>query len=359
MVRSFGNGAALAAALFALSGCGITARSGPTAGAILSPDSPTVPYELVELSPSTLRPFALSPRRAPAPGATIPSTNLALAAGDILRVVIFERSDGGLFSAMTAGGSIFPGVRVSEAGTISLPYAGTLRVAGYDLARVENAIRGALDGKAADPQVHVELVANPSHAVLVAGEVKTPGRVTTLEGPLSVLEAITRAGGPSMPTHAVDVLIRSGGTVTQMPYLQMASRSPIFLKRGDEVIVEANQTRFLAMGAVLRPGAINITSLRLSLLDGVGLAGGLSDQAASPSGVFVFRLQERNSNVEPLVVHVDFSKPEGFFLARQFALLPDDAIYVTNSPVYEVQKFISPIISTLVIGRSTTALTGM
>ncbi|KCB46535.1 hypothetical protein L538_3811 [Bordetella hinzii 4161] len=43
------------------------------------------------------------------------------------------------------------------------------------------------------------------------------------------------------------------------------------------------------------------------------------------------------------------------FLARQFLVQPEDAVYVTNAAVYEWQKIISPIVQVLVLGRTINA----
>jgi polysaccharide export outer membrane protein len=43
--------------------------------------------------------------------------------------------------------------------------------------------------------------------------------------------------------------------------------------------------------------------------------------------------------------------PESIFLAKQFLMQPEDAIYVTNAAVYEWQKIITPIVQALLLGQ--------
>ena len=64
--------------------------------------------------------------------------------------------------------------------------------------QIEQRIVEQLKGKAQDPQVIVEFVADRTHTVMVSGDVKNPGRVSILEGVRSVVDAINRAGGPAM-----------------------------------------------------------------------------------------------------------------------------------------------------------------
>src|SRR5690606_17903177 len=109
------------------------------------------------------------------------------------------------------GGTVFDNVRVSSDGTISLPYVGSLNVRGFTLTQVDNAIRKKLKGTVAtDPQVHSEMVGDFSGSVLVAGAVKTPGRFSSLQGPLTILDAVNMAGGPVLEPHLINVIVRNG-----------------------------------------------------------------------------------------------------------------------------------------------------
>jgi polysaccharide export outer membrane protein len=72
--------------------------------------------------------------------------------------------------------------RVTDDGTINVPYVGTVAVAGLDLTQIEHRIAERLRGKAQDPQVIVEFVADRTHTVMVSGDVKNPGRVSISKG---------------------------------------------------------------------------------------------------------------------------------------------------------------------------------
>ncbi|MNV83006.1 hypothetical protein D3C71_1767800 [compost metagenome] len=55
-------------------------------------------------------------------------------------------------------------------------------------------------------------------------------------------------------------------------------------------------------------------------------------------------------------MRIDMRDPAAIFYARQVMLKADDTIYVTNAAVYEWQKIISPIVQTLVLGRTIDSL---
>ncbi|WP_376092739.1 polysaccharide biosynthesis/export family protein [Roseomonas sp. CCTCC AB2023176] len=351
--------AVLAAAFFGLAGCSLTPRQGPTASAILSPGAGEASYDLVELTPTNLRDYLVPSGRTPLVLTSGAPRGMSVAPGDVLRIVVFDRVDGGTFGSMATGGTVFSGSRVDESGHVFLPYAGRVAVAGGSLQRAADAVRRALAERAVDPQVHVELVAAPGQAVLVTGDVRTPGRVTTIEGPVTVVDAIARAGGPTVAARFADVVIRSGAITRNVPYARLLEADAIYLNRGDIVTVQANVQRFTAMGALRRPGLHDLISERMSVLEGISAAGGLLDDDASPRHVFVFRLQQDSSGLpRPLVLHLDLSRAETMFVAQRAALLANDAIYVTNAPIPEFSKFLSPIIRALLVGRITAGLGG-
>lgn len=95
-----------------------------------------------------------------------------------------------------------------------------------------------------------------------------------------------------------------------------------------------------------------------SLLEVLGLVKGLNELKADAAGVFVFRLEEEanpaTGEPEPKakVFRLNLKEPAAMFLARQFLVQPEDAVYVTNAQVYEWQKIISPIVQVLVLGRA-------
>lgn len=345
---------------FVLSACGsVLSGAGPYSSSITSSSSgkdPNLPYKLVDISPETVHDYARKP--SPPPSARVSNTDattIRLVGGDVIKVSISDSAEGGVFAPLASGGTVFSHVRVASNGTITLPYVGTLKVSGYTLPQVDSAIRKLLIGSVAtDPQVYSELVGDLSGSVLVAGAVKSPGRFSSLSGPLTILDVVNMAGGPVLEPHLINVIVRTGKQVYTLNYDEVLSGGNRLLAPRSEVILERARQRFVAMGAVREPGLKDLPSRNPSLLEVLGSVGGLEENKADPQGVFVFRLNQHPKAGEPAaeVFRLDMRKPESIFLARSFEVLPDDAIYVTNAPVYEWQKIISPIVQTLVLGRT-------
>ena len=344
--------------MIALAGCsGVISGAGPYRSDI---ETKSDLYNLVEISPTTLAPYMLQPLKSQASLVSVPwIPPVRLMGGDQLDVLITDNAPegAGLFAPLSAGGTKLT-TRIDTNGMISLPYVGRERVLGMTLTQVEDLITRKLKGVTSDVQAHVELIGDMSGSVLVAGAVKTPGRFSTLTSPLTLIDAINQAGGPVLEPYLVDVTVRVGSSVTTVGYEDVLAGRNVRLQPNSEVILERAKRRFVAMGAVGTPGIHDLPAKNASLLDALGTVGGLKEGSANPSGVFVFRLADPVDGQRPkaTVLHIDMRDPAAIFYAKQVMLSPDDTVYVTNAAVYETQKIISPIVQTLVLGRTVNGL---
>src|SRR4051812_10213562 len=156
-----------------------------------------LPFDLIDLTPTTV--VAFRPAGIDRPTTTSglsAGAAISVAPGDVVKVRIFEPYEGSIFPTIQRPGADLGTQRVTDEGTINIPYVGSVAVAGLDLSQIEQRIAGQLKGKAQDPQVIVEFVSDRTHTVMVSGDVKNPGRVSLLEGTRSVIDAVNRAGGP-------------------------------------------------------------------------------------------------------------------------------------------------------------------
>jgi polysaccharide export outer membrane protein len=347
-----------------LAGCAsLLSSAGPSRYSVMS-DGQAQNYTVIDLSAETITPYMRLPETAPSGAVALPSVpEINLVPGDVLRVMIADSStEGAIFAPLAVGGTVFDSLRIDSEGTISLPYVGRKTVAGKTPNEVETLIRKKLKGVTGDPQVQVSLTGDLSGSVLVVGAVKTPGRFSALQGPLTLLDAINRAGGPLLEPHLIRVVVRTGEKSYQFNYEDLLSGRNQVLPPGAEVVLERARKRFVAMGAVGDPGLHDLPSNNPSLLEVLGKVKGLNESKADAAGVFIFRLVALNSpdtgvmQSRAQVFRLNLKEPAAMFLARQFLVQPEDAVYVTNAAVYEWQKIISPIVQVLVLGRTVDSL---
>ncbi len=315
-----------------------------------------LPFDVIDLTPTTVVAY-----RAPVT-VDVPSITSGLSAGgrvsvapgDVIKVRIFEPYDGSVFPTIQKPGADLGAQRVTDDGTINVPYLGSVAVAGLDLTSIEQRIASQLtaNGKAQDPQVIAEFVADRTHTVMVSGDVKGPGRVSILEGVRSIVDAINRAGGPTEKAAQLEVVLRRNGQpILQAQYADLLAGHDVPVQKGDEIVVRPNSRIFTVLGAVAKAGNVELTKTNMSLLEALGAVNGLNDERANKTGVFVFRMGDlqNNPNARGRVFRLDLYQPVSIFVAQQFGIQPRDVLFVTNAPLYEYNKILTAIYRTFSI----------
>jgi polysaccharide export outer membrane protein len=174
----------------------------------------------------------------------------------------------------------------------------------------------------------------------------------------SVVEAINRAGGlngggtsGALASQFQVTVRRRGEVILTAQYSDLLNGGDIGLQKGDEIVVRPNSQVYTVLGAVLKAGNVEVTKPNLTLLEALGQVGGLSDERANKTGVFVFRMGDLQSNpaVRARVFRLDLNQPVSIFVAQQFGIQPRDVVYVTNAPLYEYNKVLTAIYRTFSI----------
>src|SRR6185503_11336986 len=291
---------------FGLAGCQVVPGDGPWMGGAQSTSTEALPFDVIDLTPTSVVAFrsAASVDKPSITSNLSAGSHIAVAPGDVLKVRIFEPYEGSIFPTVQRPGADLGVQRVTDQGTINVPYAGTVPVAGLDLTQIEQRIAERLKGKAQDPQVIVEFVADRSHTVMVSGDVKSPGRISILDNVRSVVDAINRAGGPyaqsaqggSQSNQLQVVVRRHGQVILTAQWSDLLAGADIPIEKNDEIVVRPNARTYTVLGAVAKAGNVEMTKSNLNLLEALGSVGGLTDERANKTGVFVFRMGDLEYN---------------------------------------------------------------
>lgn len=341
--------------------------------AIVTEPSVRLPYVLMPINPVVLQATNAITNETGISFASVPGgyRNAPISIGDILTVTVFEAQAGGLFIPGEAGvrsGNFvdIPRQQVDQSGSINVPYAGSVKVAGLTPQAVSVIIRDRLKDRAIEPQVVVAIAEQRGNQVSVLGEANAPSRFPIDPGGLRLLAAIARAGGPKYPDYEVTVTLkRAGRTYTQ--YLAAIVRRPpedILLAPGDVIFLTRVPRVFMAFGSTPSPGSIGGTNNRrftfenndMSLAEALAKAGGLDSNRANSTSVFVYRFEPKrlmnNVGIDvrgfptaevPAVYKFDMSKPDGWFQADSFRMRNHDVISVAESPSTEFIKIMAPL----------------
>lgn len=359
------NRSALALAIVALLGaCSTLPRDGPSARAInagaSSADS-VGSYQVVDLDYASTELIKAQPAGflGSLAGAQAPWVAGLIGPGDILAVSIFEPT-GTLFgsgnstsSTTRSGNQTLPPVIVDQSGNIDIPFAGQVSVGGMTPSQAAAAIRRALAGKVAGPQVVVSIAENTFNTVTVLGEVRQPGKAPLSANSNTILDVIGNRGGTSRSPEDVVVVIQRGGQTYSAPLTMVTSEfnQNISLSRGDQINLVHRPRRYSTFGAL---GAISQQEMGpgvLTLAGAISKVGGLDTNSANARSVLLFRFerpevarglgltQPATARGVPIVYRLNLEQGAGFFIANNFEVQPNDILFVPRSDSAEVSKF--------------------
>lgn len=371
-----------APAIFQLSACSFMTSSGPTAGRINRSAHESVAnahIKIIELNDSVARQVVFAGRKASLADVfgDVSPVGTTVDKGDILDIAIWEAPPAALFgaaiggmadalmaSSQTARNTSLPEQMVDSDGRIRVPFVGSVRAAGRTPQQIEAEIVSRLRGIAHEPQAVVRLVRNASKNVTVVGDVANSTRLPLTAKGERLLDALAAAGGVRQSVNKMMIQVTRGPQVVSEPLEAVVTnpRQNIRLQADDVVTVYFQPFSFTALGATGTNTEVPFEGAGITLAQALGRVGGLNDQRANASGVFIFRLEDpaalESALVDgaqmtpdgkiPVIYRVDLKNPATFFAAQGFPVRNKDILYASNATMAELQKFVN-IVSAVII----------
>jgi polysaccharide export outer membrane protein len=354
------------AACLAFAGCSGISGTGPSAGDVAEQaGTGAAPrYELVDIDP-----YVVETLRHRGPDSFLahfgdyrPSVEPRIGIGDTVSVTIWEAGAGGLFSAPLVADRFSTGSKsatipdqvVGRDGAITVPYAGRIPVAGRTTRDVQTIVEHALQGKAIQPQILVNVAHSVSNTVTVTGEVANGARVPLSVKGDRIMEVIAAAGGIRAPVNETYVQL-SRGDVTERVAMTRVTSDPkenIYMRANDVLTLIRDPQTFIAYGATGRNAEIPFDAEGINLSQALAKAGGLLDAQSDPAGVFVFRYEPeaiaralrpdsplvRHGYSTPMVYRLNMREANSLFVAQSFQVLNRDLLYVSSAPIADLRK---------------------
>jgi polysaccharide export outer membrane protein len=278
----------------------------------------------------------------------------AIGPGDILSVVVYDhpelQSGGG--GVLQAGGGDptaitgSPGFIVDQDGFIFYPYARRVKLGGYTEAEAAEVLANRIRNVIKDPQVTVRVASFRSRRAYVEGEVRNPGTQIFTDVPMTLIEAISRAGGIASSGDRSAVTLTRGNvsTTIDLVRLQESGVNPnrILLENGDLLTVRSrDESKVYIMGEAARQMALPMRNGRMTLNEAIAEAGGPNLSTANTGQIYVIR----NTGLEgPAIFHLNASSPVALALAETFALAPHDVVYLDPVPLVQWNRILSLVL---------------
>ncbi|MBO0661591.1 polysaccharide export protein [Jiella sp. MQZ9-1] len=358
-----------------LSGCAVLPSVGPSSGAfvgnvdenvvqwrngyLLVPvDKTVLAYQQPEVRPSFR---SIANQKLP--------RDTGIGVGDTVQVSIFEAGVGGLFSSLGSNGQgsssvVLPPQEVARDGTINIPYAGRIKVAGATAGTVEKRIVAALRDRAIEPQAVVTVQKGTSTSVTVTGDAVAGRTVPIPTSGLKILDLVASVGGPNAPIYETAISLTRRGQTIQMPFSELVNTPSenVFVEPGDVVLLTHQPRTYVALGATGRSAQLPLQGYEMSLAEALAQVGGLSPNLANPAGVFVLRREPAREMLAryqgkafksasltdpkaislsgniPVVYRFNLREPSGLIYSQDFKIHTGDMLYVATAPYVSVKQ---------------------
>ncbi len=283
--------------------------------------------------------------------------------GDSVTVRIFDTGEEGLLSSASATSLDLGQFRVDDAGFVDIPYAGRLRAAGSTPGALQNTIANGLRGTSISPEASVFVTEAGGSGFTVSGDVNGAGRFELTSQGERVLDAIAMAGGPSSPPGETVVTVARGSaraSATMGRILADQSQN-IFVQPGDQIFLGRDTTSFTSFGAFQSPGEFNFQPGELTMAQAVARSGGLLDDRANATRVYLLRSEpaqiarslgvlppnDPTQGMVPIIYRANMKQPQGLFAMQSFQMQKGDILYVPNSAGANIRQALNPFRSAM------------
>jgi polysaccharide export outer membrane protein len=237
---------------------------------------------------------------------------MQIGAGDVLNVQLYGRPE------------LATTTYVADDGSITMPLAGPVKIAGLSPAVAAQRIAAAFEAGQLlrNPQVTVLVTQSHSQQVSVLGEVRTPGRFV-IDSTTTVLDLIAQAGGITERGADTVIVIRpdEAGTLQRHPVNLKGlhddgySLRLLLLRSGDAVFVPPAD-QFYIYGEVHAPNMYRLEP-QMTVLQAISRSGGLTTFGSAR------RIELRRRAADGTIVTAKTNPAD--------LIHPDDVIYVRES----------------------------
>ncbi len=235
---------------------------------------------------------------------------------------------------------------VDDTGYIRVPFAGRIKAAGKSVNALHQELHNALSNYFVEPQLKVGVSTFSSSRAVITGEVGQQKELILTDKPMTVMEALSSAGGYSQAADLSQVRLTrvDGETETIDLRSSLLGGEPVYnpvLQTGDTLHIPRNHgNEVFMLGEVVNNQILQLNNRDMTLTSALSAARGINPITAQPSEIYVIR----ELHDETWVFHLDASSPSAYIEGDNFLLQPRDVIYVGARPITDWSRYINQLI---------------
>jgi polysaccharide export outer membrane protein len=265
---------------------------------------------------------------------------------DRISVIVFEPNTSARSVLGGVGGKtdLLVNVPVDAAGMLNVPFAGVVKAQGLTLEQLNQKLLSQLRRVVLDPQLQVFVQERASKLVTVQGLAGKSGRYALDRRMQRLSHVLAQVAPDQKNPEMLQVAVRRGDIVGRMRLADVYEdlRLDIPLHADDSIVIREVIHNVSVLGAVNQQGPHRIPRRQFSVLDAIALAGGMNEERADPSAVFLFRQSEleesQRSNRLPVIYRLDLGRPEVMLIAKRTLVSDNDVILIGDASFTDVRK---------------------